>query len=172
MNIDLRSAVAGLGLGLGITLATAAVAAPIMPKPIKKTLPQVGKPNPALFGLEATAKVQPRDLSDKGVTMDVIGPRRVESSGNRVIMTKHTQLMLQFAGSPNRAYRLDCKFSSNRQVHLMEYAAGKFLRQVSDTPPNGEFSFTTQTNPKRRKVKIFMQPSGNTDWRECTITPQ
>ena len=103
--------------------------------------------------------------------MDITRPLRIEGSTNRVLMTNKTQLMLRFRGAARRGYRLDCKFTGNPSVHVMEYANGKIVRQSSSNPASGTVNHTVFSSGQSRNLKFFLQANKNTDWSQCKITP-
>lgn len=175
MRPTLRTIFAGLGLALTFTLAGSAAAGPNIKLPPPHSLPsshpQINQPVLGNQGLTTTSILSPRDLYNPGVTMDVSRPLRIEGSSNRVLMTKHTQLMLRFRGAANRGYRLDCNFTSNPSIHVMEFVNGKVVRQSSSNPASGKINHTIFSRSQARDLKIFLQANKNTDWSQCKVTP-
>jgi len=173
MRPTLRNLLGGLGLATTLTLGGAAAAGPKVhqPMPTSKAYPKINKQVFVNQGLTNAVTLSPRNLSSSGVTMDVTRPLRIEGSTNRVLMTKKTQLMLRFRGAAGRGYRVDCKFTSNPSVHVMEFANGKIVRQSSSNPAGGTVNHTTFSSGQARDMKMFLQANKDTDWSQCKITP-
>lgn len=161
------------GLGLLSTLAFGGVAlAAPLPGPLPQPVPQVpAQPLPIDAGLVTSASVSPRDLFDAGVAVDVTRPLRIEASRDRVLMTAQTQLILTFKAAASKGYRIDCRFSGNPSVNVMEFANGAIVRQSRSNPAAGVLNHTVQAAAGKRDVKFFVQSASDTDWSGCTIAP-
>lgn len=156
-----------------------AFAAPLsLPKgraiqPTKKLPRTPIQPTPALHrGLTGRATLTPRRLHSTGASLNIQRAPQVEATANRVKMDKHTQLWIHFRAERNTEYSVDCQFSGSKSILTMDYASGKFVRQQSTTPSSsGRLNHRLFARPTTEDVKIYMQSSGNLDWRSCTITP-
>lgn len=172
MDVTSRVALSCVGL-LALFVASSAVAAPFeLPK--HKPNQHVPLVNPSQIypnGLRQIATVNPRTLYSKGVAMDIQRAWRTLASTNRVQLSKHTQMWLEFDGAAGKGYRMDCKFTNNPQIHLMEYINGRVVRQARSNPVAGNLSHLIGTNINARKIKIWFQPTKNTDWSQCRISP-
>lgn len=151
---------------------------PISPKgPLSphagKTLPKA-KPKPGIIsaGLKSRVTLTPRALHQSGVSMDVHRAPRIETTNNKVPMDKHTQLWLHFRAEKRTEYDISCQFNGRRSILTMDYANGKYVRQQSTTPAtNGRLHHKVYARSATENIKVFMQASGNVDWRSCTVEP-
>lgn len=179
MTVSTRSVALGFGLGVALVAGGSAFAAPLsLPKgraiqPSKKFPRTPVKPAPALHrGLTAPATLTPRRLHSAGASLNIQRAPQVEATANRVKMDKHTQLWIHFRADRNTEYSVDCQFSGSKSILTMDYAGDKFLRQQSTTPTaSGRLHHKLYARPITENVKVYLQSSGNLDWRSCTITP-
>jgi hypothetical protein len=168
-----------LTLGLALLVGGSAIAAPNAPKgPISpigptKNLPKGhDAPKTADLGLKSTAVVNPGQLKATGATMDIINAHAIRTSTDEVLMTDKTQLVLRFWASPNREYRLVCKFTANSQFTvLVQTETGTFVQQSQHGVANGRIVQIIDPKPGNRQLKIHMQGSKNSNWTECSINP-
>lgn len=174
MTVSLRSLALGIGLGVALVAGTSALAAPLPKAPISPTK-KIPGPTPTAKltgGLASRASLTPRDLFDKGVSMNVHGAVRVEATSNTVIMDEHTQLWVHFRAEKNTDYDLSCQFRGQRSVLTMDYASGKFVRQQSTlTTSNGRLDHRIYARPAVENVKVYLQANGDIDWKSCTVEP-
>lgn len=171
-----RSLLAGCGLVAALVMGSTAAAAPKFPqKPTTtKTLPQV-QPKPGALvnaGLTESVSLTPRALYKGGVSMNVHRAVRVETTTNKVLMDKHTQLWLYFKGAANTDYDIDCRFGGTKSILVMDYASGKYVRQQSTSPSaDGKLHHKVFARPNAENLKVYMQASGDLDWLTCTVAP-
>ncbi len=173
MHAPLRTLVCGFGIALSLVAGGSVDAAPLpLPKPSPKPAPTVPK-DPTVYdtGLGVVATVTPRRLQDKNVDVDITRPLAVRATQDRVVMTKETQLVMTFKAKGSKGYRIDCKFTGNRSVNVMEFADGKLVRQAQSNPAQGVLNHTINSSTNARDIKLFLQPIGDTDWSECKISP-
>lgn len=177
MPVSFRSLALGFGLGVALVASSTAVAA-ALPKapnlnPAKKRPGPPLTPSPALTGgLSGRASLGPRDLHDKGASMNIHRAVRVEATADKVVMDEHTQLWLHFRANKDTDYDVACQFSGRSSVLTMDYASGKYVRQQRSTlPANGRLTHKVFARSKTENIKVFMQASGDIDWRRCTVEP-
>ena len=175
MTASFRALAVGFGLGVALVAGTTAIAGPLPRAPIGPNEPMkpTVHPKPILHGgLTAKARLTPRVLHDKGVSMNVHRGVRVEGTSNRVEMDEHTQLWVYFKADKNTEYDLDCEFSGKKSILTMDYASGKFVRSQSTSPSNdGRLHHKVYARSKTEDVKVTMQASGNLDWLSCSVEP-
>jgi hypothetical protein len=173
MHASVRTILCLTGLAVSLVAGGSAGAAPLpLPKPSPNPGPTIPK-NPKVYdtGLAVVATVTPVHLRDSSVNLDITRPLEVRATQNRVVMTKHTQLVMTFKARASKGYRLDCKFTNNQTINVMEFADGKIVRQTRGNAAGGVLHHTISSAPKLRDMKLFLQPTGDTDWNECKITP-
>lgn len=165
-----------LTLGLALLVGSSAMAAPknskgpMSPskyKPKAQDIPKITD-----LGLKSTAVVNPGQLKASGATMDIINPHVIRTSTNEVLMTDKTQLLARFSASPNREYRLECKFTAPSHLNvLVQTETGGFVQQSQHDVANGRIVQIIDPKPGNRQLKIFMQGTKDTNWTECKVIP-
>ena len=174
MQPSARTAMSFLGLALTFSLGGSAVAAPFELPPQKpQTQPQLPS-NPTVFtpkGLQQAATVTPRRLHQQGVSMDIHRALKVLASKNVTQLTTKTQLWLRFEGAAGKSYSVDCDFTDNPGVHIMEWADDTLLRQARSNPVDGTVNHQVASRGNARKIKLMFQTTKDTDWSRCRVTP-
>jgi hypothetical protein len=175
MTPSSRLALAGYGLATALLMSGTAVAAPKLPqKPSSSISPKVQVKPTAIVNLGLTTAVEltPRSLYTGGVSMNLLGPVRVETTTNKVKMDEHTQLWIHFRGAADQAYDLDCRFTGSQDILVMDYAADKFVGQRPSMPcAEGKLHYEIAARPSSENRKVYLQAAGDIEWLSCTVTP-